>query len=167
MIEDRIEQLVENWSEGMVVPVEASRLVKKLRRSQPDLLASWLDQHAERIVSVQLQQALAHTRHRIRREAGPRAFQKWRKEIEAGHPMDAAVFEAPYCVDTTGTWKRLADMTREDCLFVADDRRERVKEQLLEEQFMRALAKRLEDGQTVAERFDVRELERLNGALAA
>ena len=163
-IEALLDKALNHWSDEMVIPVEAERIVKNLRRQQPQLLAMWLDDHAERLITSALSSRLRNSRHEIRKSAGPRAFEKWRAAAIKNQVADPALLAMPYSINATGGWKRLADMTREDLEFVIGQREKNAAELQLEARFLRQLAQRLTKGQTVGDRWSVEELAKMADA---
>lgn len=148
-----------------VLAVEAHKLVERLREDDPDTLAKWLDDRAEEVVARELQHLVASDRGRSSRRQGARAFAKFREAQEAaGQPLAWGDFaHLTYCVDDGNRWKPLVDMTAPECLYVAEDRERRAEANRLEAALMRAVAKRLKKGQTVAEAYTPDQLAALLG----
>jgi hypothetical protein len=164
IVEEMLDKAMNRWRDEMVIPVEAEKIVKKLRREQPAVLVLWLDQHAERLISSALSSRLRNYRHDLRKSAGPRAFEKWRSDAIKNKQADPALLAMPYAVNATGAWKKLGDMTKDDLDFVIGQREKSAAELQLEARFLRQLAQRLEKGQTVSERWGVEELARIADA---
>ena len=164
IVEEMLDKAMSRWRDEMVIPVEAEKIVKNLRRQQPATLAVWLDAHAERLITSALSARLRNYRHDIRKSAGPRAFEKWRSDAIKNKVADPALLAMPYAVNAEGAWKKLGDMDRTDLEFVIGQREKSAAELQLEARFLRQLAQRLEKGQTVSERWGVEELARMADA---
>jgi len=163
-IEQLLDRTLSRWRDDLVIPVEAEKIVKNLRKQKPELLAMWLELHAEQLVTAALRSRLRNYRKEVRKSAGPRAFDKWRQDAIKNQVADPALLTMPYSVSADGRWKKLGDMTKEDLEFVISQREKSAAELQLEARFLRQLASRLEKGQTVAERWSTEELAKLADA---
>jgi len=156
------DDLIAGWAAdhepGCVLAVEAHLLVEKLRRSDPDTLAKWLDDRAEELVARHMQSLLVSERGLDRHRRRGRTFAKF---VGQDGEQTWDEFALEYCVNDANEWKPVRLMTKADCQFVAADRERRAKANGLEAAFMRALARRLKAGQTVGDVFTVQQVSAL------
>lgn len=153
-------------ADGPYVPrVAAAEIVEKLRANDPGLLAAWLDQQAAHFVW----QAI-NDRDRSRRGRGAfvsrsATFREAAGQHAAGDSTALRSFlAAPYTV-ADGTRRPLAELRRDDLLFVAEHYDGRARENGFKAAFMRAIAKKVNGG-TVAEHFNDEQLTAMWDSLA-
>jgi len=133
-------------------PAVAARIVTKLRATDPDLLAGWLDLGA----AGWLCEAIGHidrsARSRARAVAGRSAF------AEGAAVGDVTGFlTIRYVIDDEQTRKPLAHLGRDELLYVAKSYDAAAKTSQMEAAFFRALAKQVGTG-TVADHFTEQQI---------
>lgn len=135
-------------SEGpYVAAVVAAHIVEKLRATDADLLAGWLDVHAEALVREAITRIDRSTRASARHTAGGRRFAAAADAAEDGDTEQLVSFlDCAYVVDEEDSRKRLGEMTAADLRFVADSYDRRASENAMNATFMRALAKKVGKG---------------------
>jgi hypothetical protein len=130
-----------------VSAVVASHIVDKLRATDPDLLRGWLDFQAVGILRDAISTRERSTRSHARTARGRSVFAAAAERDAAGD--DAAMvrfLDVRYVVDDNDTRVRLADLHKPELLFAASDYRRQANENLLEEAFLRALARKVGRG---------------------
>lgn len=136
-----------------VAPVVAAELVAHLRKTDPGLLAGWLDLRAEVVIADVIARRSNSKRQAARIGAPRRAFAEAARTFAAsGDPGDLAPFSFEYVVDETNTRRTVANMTAKDCRYVADRYEDTARSARLEASFHRAVAKKV-GGRTVGEVF--------------
>ena len=141
-------------------PVVAAHIVEKLRATDPDLLAGWLDAQAVSIIRHTINLRDCSVRSHARATSGRSVFARDAKAHEAGTETALSGWLAVVHVVEGGTRKRLADMRADELAFVADDYGRRAAENLLAESFLRALARKVGSGK-VSDHFDDQQLNEL------
>lgn len=127
-----------------VSAVVASHIVDKLRATDPDLLSGWLDFQAVGILRDAISTRERSVRSHARAVRGRSVFANAAEQAEGGNAAALGAFlDIRYVVDDQNTRVRLADMDRSALIFAADDYRRQANENLMEEAFLRALAKRV------------------------
>lgn len=126
--------------------VAAAEIVEKLRANDPDLLYGWLAAHAVQIVRVAILEIDRSRRSSARVQTARSVFAAAAERAEQGDPNGLEQFRTGwlstrFVVD--GERRLLSDLTGEDILKIADDYHKRAESNLLEEAFMRAIAKRI------------------------
>ena len=134
----------------VVLPVVAAELAGKLRANDPDLLAGWLDLHAEHVLTDVLGMRLRSGRARHRAQAGASAFAEASAARDAGDGEALSVFDLRYVVGDDNRWRRLGEMTAVDHLYVADHYAHQSHAAALLEAFHRAVAKKVGKRTTAA-----------------
>lgn len=114
LIEERIE-----ISGDLVPALEAADMVETLGTSDPELLLLWLSENAVGIITQEIRRVL-HVR-RARGATGAARFADAARTYDQGGDPGGFVgtFAIRYRVDDKNTQRRVADMTPEDCEFVA------------------------------------------------
>ena len=132
-------------TEGDVIPaLAAAALVEELRASDPALLASWLDRHAEAILREHMTARIRSLRARARATAAAGVFASAARRFVADRdPSVLKPFEVRYVVDGADTQRRVADMTAADCRFVAERYEISGQRLLMLAAFHRAVAARI------------------------
>jgi hypothetical protein len=132
---------------GTYVPtVVASAIAEKLRATDPDLLVGWLDAQAEQILrhAINLRDCSQRT---AARHARPRSvFAADAEAAEAGEPERLAGWLGTRFTVEDGSRKPLAEMGREELLFVADAYEARARENKLTAAFAKAIARKVKTG---------------------
>lgn len=139
---------------GTYVPgVVAAHIVEKLRETDPELLAGWLDGQAEQILrhTINLRDASQRT---AARHAKPRSvFAEAAADAEAGDPEKLQGWLGTRFTVEDGTRKPLADMGRDDLLFASDAYEARARENKLTAAFLKAISRKVGKDR-VADHFD-------------
>lgn len=137
--------------------VVANQIVEKLRATDPDLLDGWLQAQAVTFVHEAIRSRDRSDRGHARATATRSVFRAAAESAEAGDEAPLAKFLSTVYVVEDGSRVRLAEMRKPELIFVADDYRQRASEHLLQEAFMRALAKKVGKDR-VADHFDDAQL---------
>lgn len=135
--------------------VVAEHIVTKLKATDPALLDGWLHAQAVNFLrhAINLRDCSARSHARV--TAGRSVF---REAAESGDVEALTQFlDVRYVVDDANTRTRLADMGRQELLFAADAYKRRAAESLIEETFLRLLAKKV-GTRKVADVFDEEKL---------
>lgn len=139
--------------------VVADHLVTALRQADPDLLLAWLDAHAVDLVhdtmSYLERSSRAHARAISNRSAFARALDT---SLLTGDRQGALLPWLSSVFDVEGVKKRLATMDRTDCITAAEAYGGRARRNAMQEAMLRAIARTLEEGQTVGQRWSEAEL---------
>lgn len=139
--------VIDGQATGTYVPgVVAVEIVEKLRANDPDLLAGWLDAQAPQILrhAINLRDASQRT---AARHARPRSvFAEDAAAAEAGEPERLAGWLGTRFTVEDGSRKPLAEMAKDDLLFVADAYEARARENKLTAAFAKAIARRVGTG---------------------
>lgn len=133
-------------------PIVAGEIVEKLRANDPELLMGWLDEQADHFVWQAINDRDRSRRAVTVHRAKGKAFGAAAEAHKAGDSTTLRRFlDAPYTVED-GTRRPLADLNRDDLLFVANGYQARANENALKASFMTALAKKVGKG-VVADHF--------------
>lgn len=145
-----------------IVPaVAASQLVTDLRENAPALLQEWLDLHAEAILREAITGRIRVMRARARAHAQAGAFARAAKRFEAsGDVAELSPFDVRHVVDGADTQRRVADMTGDDCFFVAERYAISSRRSALLAAFHRAVGQRVGE-HTVSDVFSEAEYDRM------
>lgn len=126
--------------------VAAAEIVEKLRANDPDLLFGWLNAHAVQIVRVAILEIDRSKRSSARVQTARSVFAAAAEKAEQGDSSGLDQFRTGW-LDTRfvvdGERRLLADLTGDDVLKVAADYHQRAESNLLEEAFMKAIAKKV------------------------
>lgn len=135
---------------GTYVPrAIATRIVTKLRERNPELLRGWLDEQAEHFVWQAINDRDRSTRARARQARERSAFRDAAERYQNGEPSAMVRWlDVPYTLEN-GSRSRLADMTSDDLLYVANEYERQELENKMEKAFLRALARKVGDGKVV------------------
>lgn len=126
-----------------VSAVIAEQLVDKLRATDPELLAGWLDAQAVQFVRIAINARDSSQRTHARQTAGRSVFRDAAQAAEAGDSQALGSFLTTVYVIEDGSRVRLAEMRKPELLYVADDYGHRAADALMQEAFLRALAKKV------------------------
>lgn len=150
--------------------IAAAAIVDRLREKDPDLLFGWLSAHAVQIVRVAILDIDKSRRSSARVQSTRSVFNKATEQAANGDLTGLDGFRAEsgwlsvrFVVE--GERRLLADMTGKEVLQVADDYRQRAQSNLLEEAFMRAVAKRC-GSRKVSDVFTNAKLNQLRQSIA-
>lgn len=139
----------------------ARHIANKLRTEDPDLLTGWLDMQAHNVLRDTINRRDASIRTHARRTASRVAFGDATKRFNDGDSEALGGFLAIVHTTADGMRRRLSDMTAKELLYVASTYNKRAEENAMQAAFLEALAKRLEDGQTVADVYDDERLSKM------
>lgn len=157
-----IGNVVETAEEGFVASVSATRLAQQLRKTDPALLAGWLDAQAENLLRDAIVREANSKRARSRRRSAGLAFREQAETANRTGKYDelTGMFSALHVIGPTHIRKRAAEMTGADHRFVSDRYRSNANEYLMLAAFHRAIAERVGDSKT-CEVFSEDEYERM------
>lgn len=148
-------------SEDLIPSIAAAGLVADLRSSDPELLAVWLDAHAEAFLREAIGTVIRSRRARSRNKASAGVFARAARVFEqTGDRNVLSPFEQRYVVDGADTQRRVRDMTRTDCLFVAERYEITANRGAMLAAFHSAVARRVGD-KTVGQVYTEAEYDRL------
>lgn len=143
----------------------AKEIVQRLQDTDKDLLEGWLMQHAEQLVWQMINERDRSRRAHARAQSSRTAFARAIKANEEGDEEPLGTFMmCPYVVQD-GSRRPLADLTRDDLVYVAQQYRLREKSNRFEATFFEALAKKVPDGSRVVDYFTERRLRQLRNEL--
>ena len=142
-------------------PVVAAQIVEKLRATDRDLLAGWLDSQAVNFVRDAINLRDCSTRTHNRAVASRSVFAKAAAAAEAGDDgeLRTRFLDEPYPVGD-GLKIPLRDMKAADLSMAADNCASRAKDHLLREAFLRAVARKV-GRRSVGEVFDEDRLAKM------
>jgi hypothetical protein len=158
------------------VPVLAQEIVEELLQRDPKLLRGWLEAHAvsmvRDLINSRDKSLRAANRTIARRDSATRSV--FRDAIEAAEKGDHVAagelnkeleqrqtdFLSERYLTEDGSKVALRDMTRTQLTFAADSYHEQARGSLLQEAFLRAIARRL-NTRTVSEVFDEEKLAKI------
>lgn len=133
-------------------PLVAERIVAKLRATDAELLAGWLDVQAESFVRMAINARDCSARTHARLTAKRAAFADAADAHASGDSSGLTPFlSMPFTV-AEGTRKPLRDMTAEDLSYSAEHYETRAAENRMNAAFLQALAKKVKRG-TVSDHF--------------
>jgi hypothetical protein len=140
----------------------AADIVAKLRHNDPDLLAGWLDGHAEQMVWQAINDRDRSRRTRARATASRSAFaDAARLYEERGDSAGLyALLDTAYVVED-GSRRRLAELTSADLAYVADRYDAQARSNAMSAAFLRTLARRIGPGGRVGEHFSEQQIAAL------
>ena len=141
-------------------PLVAERIVEKLRATDPELLAGWLNEHAVAIITRAISKMDRSARTLARRITDHPVFADAAERGEVARFLDVR-----YVVDDELNRLRLRDMTADHLKFVADKYEESARVNRMEAAFMAALAKKLRKNETVGDRFTDNQVEALRRSI--
>lgn len=138
----------------------AERIVEKLEAADPELLDGWLHAQAVGFIRHAINLRDCSQRTHARLTASRSVFRDAASAAEAGDTEALSSWLTTVYVVEDGSRVRLAEMRKPELLFVADDYGRRAADALLQEAFLRALAKKV--GQRkVSDVFDEEKLSAL------
>lgn len=138
---------------GTYVPgVVAAAIVEKLRETDNDLLSGWLDAQAETFVRQAINNRDNSQRTAARHHRPRSVFAADAEAAEAGEPERLAGWLTTRFTIEDGSRKPLAEMGKDDLLFVGDAYDARARENKLTAAFVRAIARKVKTG-VVADHF--------------
>lgn len=162
-IDNQISSLINDAigvDEDIIPSSVARRLIQQLRAEDPELLTAWLELHAEAIFRESITAVIRSRRLRARKHADAGAFARAAQAFTNGDTDALSPFEVRYVVDGADTQRRVRDMTRDDCLFVAERYSISADKALMLAAFHRAVAARVGE-RTIGEVFTEHEYDRM------
>lgn len=131
-------------AEGAYVSAQvAEQIVEKLAATDPELLSGWLHDQAVGFLRHAINLRDCSQRTHARMTASRSVFRNAAEAAEGGDPEPLGTFLKTVYVVEDGSRMRLSEMGKPDLLFVADDYGRRASDALLQEAFLRALAKKV------------------------
>lgn len=130
----------------IVARVVAESIVEELRTHDPAFLAEWLDARAGEILGDYIRDRLNSRRATARVMHSRSVFAAAASSFEeTGDVASFSAFDALVVVNEDNLRRRVGDMTKEDCLFVAHAYGRSRREAEMYERFHLALAEKLGD----------------------
>lgn len=148
-----------------ILPVLSADLVAELRKTNPSLLAGWLNVNAEQFVTQTLGDQARSRRGKQVSDAPRSAFKTAADRFSAGDEDALKQFDLHFVVSDDMLRRRLGDMTKADHLFVAGEHVKRSNAALFESAFHKAVAKRIPVGKTTADVMTEDEYARLRNSI--
>jgi len=148
-----------------ILAVVSADLVAELRRTDPRLLAGWLDANAEQFVTQVLGDQARSRRGKQSSDAPRSAFKDAAERFEGGDKEALSPFDLHFVVGEDRLRRRLGDMTKADHLFVAGEHVKRSNAALFESAFHKAVAKRIPAGKTTSDVMTEDEYVRLRSSI--
>lgn len=132
----------------------AHDLVVKLRRESPEVLAEWLDAHADQLMRETVL-AVTHARKtRVARRANRSVFRTAVERAEAGEPeLLEGWLSQRFIANSDRVQKRLNDMVKEEVEFACESHESLAKGNAMKAAFLREIARRI-GAKTVGEVYD-------------
>jgi hypothetical protein len=160
---------IEMQGDDRPAPVLAGVIVAKLRSTDPELLAGWLDAQAEAIIAAVIRRKAHSKRSHLAATARGRAFRK--AAIEHAKTGDDSVM-APFRNISFGTIftvehgerKPLRVLDHADLTYVADAYSQAATNNLVWSAFMQALARRVTTG-TVEDHYTEQQILAMFGSI--
>ena len=126
-----------------VASVVAAELVERLREQDPELLSGYLHLKAAVILADVVARRSNSKRQANRIGAPRRAFAEAARSFSGGDAAALSPFAAEYVVDEANTRRTVANMTADDCRFVASKYEDAARISKLEAAFHRAVGKKI------------------------
>jgi len=165
-VREAVDKELEAAGDTFIAGVVASRVVARLRQDDPELLAKFLDQHAEPIFTRMVGDITRAQRSHARAVSSRSVFAGALERYESGETEAlGAWLDTIYVVTLGQQRKHLRDMDQEDLVYAARDYTDRAKSNASQAAFLRALADRV-GARTVGEVFTDEELSRMWNSLA-
>lgn len=159
----------EATSHGPYVPrTVAEEIVDKLHANDSELLAGWLDAKAGTILWQEINNRDRSLRARARHQAPKAAFSRALRDHDNGDDTELRKFlDMPIPIPVAdGTTCLLGDLREDDLNFAADRYRRLASNNLLMEDFLRAIAKKV-GGRRVQDVYSEGQLADMFGSLSA
>lgn len=138
----------------------AEHIVEKLRATDPDLLHGWLEAQAVQFIRLAINARDCSQRSHARAMSGRSVFREAADAAEAGDVEALGSWLNTVHVVEDGSRVRLSEMRKPELLFVAENYARRAAESLLQEAFLRAVAKKV-GSRKVSDVFDEDKLTAL------
>lgn len=139
----------------------AEKIVAKLRETDPELLAGWLDEQAEHFIWQMINDRDRSTRAQSKERA--KRFTFAQAAADGDTTTLTTFLDMPFPIET-GERKRLADLDAADLRYVATEYDNRARDNALTAAFLRALAKKV-GRSTVGDRYTEAQLAKLWASL--
>lgn len=157
----KVDQLLVDFREDLdpgdfIVTIEAQRFVDHLSEHYAAELAAWLNEQAVSIIGQRLKAMLQHERVVARRRTKVHEFASAAQALD--EPSGRTSFETYYATTHENLWRRLASMSHDDLVFVADRYETTGKRSLLHAALFRHLAKKVGPDQVLADVVSEEEL---------
>ena len=154
-------------SGGPYVPaLVAAHIVEKLTATDPELLDGWLHAGAVSFLRQAINLRDHSARTHARTTAGRSVFRKAAEDLEGGDEQAVTAFLATVYMSEEGARVRLGDMRKPDLVYAADEYQARVRENAMQESFLRALAKKV-GGRRVSDVFNDEQLAAMWNSITA
>lgn len=151
----------EETSNGPYVSASvAETIVGKLQVNDPDLLQGWLNSQAVSLIRQAINQRDSSMRTHARLTASRSVFAEAGIEAAKGNVEPLTKFLNTVYVVEDGSRVRLAEMRSGELLFAADSYRRRAEDAMLQQAFLRVLARKVGSGK-VSDHFDEKRLAEL------
>lgn len=132
---------------GTYVPaIVAADIAAKLRATNPELLAGWLDAQAETFIRQAINNRDNSQRTAARHSRPRSVFADDAEAAEAGEPERLAGWLGTRFTVEDGSRKPLAELGHDELLFVADAYESRARENKLTAAFAKAIARKVKTG---------------------
>lgn len=141
----------------------------KLERDHPVLMERFRQEMAESAVREILRQRLNEGRLAFYRNQRPLLFQRATAEYERTGDAETAfgpIMEARMTVDSRNTRRKIRDMTKADCNYVASNYQTSAEQAALKAAVWRKVGERIPEGGVVSDVFDEASLAALMNAVA-
>jgi hypothetical protein len=153
----RIRALIDSEAHGAYNARDvAAQVVAKLRATDPELLAQWLDAQAVQVMYAAINTRDRSLRAHVRRSTAAAAFER---DVAAGPEAMGRWLEVPYSVDQ-GVRKPLGDMDAHDLSAAARAYGMRAIDNRMVEAFLLALSRRVGNG-TVRDHYSDEQLGKM------
>lgn len=121
----------------------AERIVEKLEATDPELLSGWLHAQAVGFLRHAINLRDCSQRTHARLTASRSVFRNAAEAAEEGDAEPLSKFLSTVYVVEDGSRMRLSEMRKSELVFVADNYERKAADLLLQEAFLRALAKKV------------------------
>lgn len=138
----------------------AEKIVEKLSANDPQLLDGWLHAQAVQVIRHAINMRDGSMRTHARLTASRGVFADAAKQAQEGNVTPLTKFLDTRYVVEGGIRVRLGDMREPQLVFVADSYRRRAEEAMMQQAFLRALARKV-GSDRVEDHFDEGELAKL------
>jgi len=162
----KVDQLLVDFRETLdpgdfIVTVQAQRFVDYLSEHHAADLAAWLNEQAVSIIGQKLKAMLQRERSVARRRAKVHEFAAAAETLD--EPAGRTTFETYYATSHDNLWRKLAAMSHDDLVYIADRYEANGKRQLLHAALFRHLAKQVGPDQVLADVLSEEQLAELQG----
>ena len=140
--------------------VVAQKIVDHLRANDLPLLHGWLDAHAVELIRRAINLRDASRRTHARTTASRSVFSQAAREAQGGSMESLSRFMNTVYVVEDGSRVRLSEMRQPDLIYAADGYRRRAQDAMMQQAFLRALARKVGDDK-VSDHFSEDELMEL------